>query len=919
MNSILFAKPTSTGKPGTTRRAWGSVDSISFMSQLDKIYKEAVHWRNNLLKIPQGNAGKSLTTELSRLFNAFATGSALEPIALKAATVLPHLILQKPFRNSKIQDHIKCMEKRLKMWSDGDLASLLWECRAIQDRLPKTNHNTSRQQQLSSSFANLMFQGKTNAALQLLSNKGKGNLLQLNDVVGDSTVKEILKSKHPSGMSAMPESTINGTPPDFHPVIFDSIDAALIKSTSLNTKGAAGPSGLDAFAWRRLCTSFKSACYTLCQSLALAARRLCTEYVDPTCVHPLLACRLIALDKDPGVRPIGIGETSRRIIAKGNLLQLNDVVGDSTVKEILKSKHNWMTRVTRGDIQDAAGSIQLCAGQITGVESAAHAVQECFKRDDTEAALLVDASNAFNSLNREAALNNIRFLCPSISTMLINTYRAPTELFINGEVIYSREREGTTQGDPLAMPMYAVATIPLIKNLPDSVTQVWYADDASALGSITNIRNWWDKLTNTGPSFGYHANPAKTWLVAKDTHLSEAITAFSGSNVNVTSVGHTHLGVPLGTTDYINHSLSKKVDQWCSELRLLSEIAITQPHAAFAAFNHGFSSKWSYLSRTLPDISIHFQPLENIIRTVFIPTVTGRLPPNDINRDMFALPARLGGLGLCNPLGQCDLEFSASTTVSGPLKDLILHKQSDYSYECLAAQINQKSTIKQLRREQSILAAEELKQRLSPTGAKVLALASEKGSSNWLTSLPIEEFGFSLHKGAFVDALSLRYGWPPPGTPTHCVCGENFSVHHVLSCPRGGFPSIRHNEIRDATANLLTEVCHDVMVEPDLQPLTGETMSHRTSNSNEGARLDIAVNGFWGGRYEKTFLDVRVLTRMPRLTATPASTTATGNTKRKRRGPMNSASLKSNTHRSHQLSFLQQGEWPSSLLHFTKG
>ncbi len=86
--------------------AWESVDSISFISQLDKIYKEAVHWRNNLFKIPQGNAGKSLTTELSRLFNAFATGSALEPIALKAATVLPHLILKKPFRNSKIQDHI---------------------------------------------------------------------------------------------------------------------------------------------------------------------------------------------------------------------------------------------------------------------------------------------------------------------------------------------------------------------------------------------------------------------------------------------------------------------------------------------------------------------------------------------------------------------------------------------------------------------------------------------------------------------------------------------------------------------------------------------------------------------------------------------------------------------------------------------
>ena len=100
------------------------------------------------------------------------------------------------------------------------------------------------------------------------------------------------------------------------------------------------------------------------------------------------------------MRPIGIGEIPRRII---------------------------VLSVTRGDIQDAAGSVQLCAGQIAGVESAVHAVQECFQRDDTEAALLVNASNTFNSLNRDAALNNIRFLCPPISTMLINTYRAPTE------------------------------------------------------------------------------------------------------------------------------------------------------------------------------------------------------------------------------------------------------------------------------------------------------------------------------------------------------------------------------------------------------------------------------------------------------------------------------------------------------------
>ena len=122
----------------------------------------------------------------------------------------------------------------------------------------------------------------------------------------------------------------------------------------------------------------------------------------------------------------------------------------------------------------------------------------------------------------------------------------------------------------------------------------------------------------------------------------------------------------------------------------------------------------------------------------------------------------------------------------------------------------------------------------------------------------IEEFGFTLHKGAFQDAMALRYNWQPCRMPSSCACGSNFTIEHSLSCPKGGFPSIRHNEIRDLTANLLSEVCHDVCVEPNLQPLTGEQLSYATSNKQEGARLDIAANGLWGGRYERTFFDVRI-------------------------------------------------------------
>ena len=83
-------------------------------------------------------------------------------------------------------------------------------------------------------------------------------------------------------------------------------------------------------------------------------------------------------------------------------------------------------------------------------------------------------------------------------------------------------------------------------------------------------------------------------------------------------------------------------------------------------------------------------------------------------------------------------------------------------------------------------------------------------------------------------------------------------MEHVLSCPKGGYPSIRHNEVRDLTAKLMTEVCHDVCVEPTLQPVTGEVFSNATAISEDGTRLDIAANGFWGGRFERAFFDVRV-------------------------------------------------------------
>ena len=221
-------------------------------------------------------------------------------------------------------------------------------------------------------------------------------------------------------------------------------------------------------------------------------------------------------------------------------------------------------------------------------------------------------------------------------------------------------------------------------------------------------------------------------------------------------------------------------------------------------------------------ISHLLQPLEDILRLQLIPTLTGRPPPNNSERDLLALPGRL-----------------------------LAHIKEE--------QLGAKATNYRLKRHQLQQSASDLLSTLSPSLQRALTLAQEKGASSWFTALPINEFGFALHKEAFRDALALQYGWLPLHAPTTCACGNSFNMEHILSCPKGGFPSIRHNEIiRDITATLLSEVCHDVATEPHLQTLSGEAFPHATANIQDGARLDIVTSGFWVGRFEKTYYDVRV-------------------------------------------------------------
>jgi len=132
--------------------------------------------------------------------------------------------------------------------------------------------------------------------------------------------------------------------------------------------------------------------------------------------------------------------------------------------------------------------------------------------------------------------------------------------------------------------------------------------------------------------------------------------------------------------------------------------------------------------------------IRGALRTKFNPSLTGRAAPSDLDRELLALPARLGGLGLLNPSHLSTIEYSASMKVTQPLVDHIIKQDERYGYEILQDQLSAKAEVHKSKREQHSNAALTLKDILPPSLAHAMDLSQEKGASTWLSVL-LEERG----------------------------------------------------------------------------------------------------------------------------------------------------------------------------------
>ena len=207
------------------------------------------------------------------------------------------------------------------------------------------------------------------------------------------------------------------------------------------------------------------------------------------------------------------------------------------------------------------------------------------------------------------------------------------------EIIFSKE--GTTQGDPLAMLFYGTSVLPLIERIKNSAlyTQSWYADDSGALGQLEHLAKWLELLIAEGPKFGYFPEPSKSYLVIDSQYLQEAHRLFDNFGVKVVE-GHRFLGGFVGSEMGKSTFTLKKIHEWEECLFRLSSVAKTQPQAALIALTKSLQCEWNFLHRVVADTTNVFEPIEKMLRETFIPALLGVTNISDTDRRLFSLPAK---------------------------------------------------------------------------------------------------------------------------------------------------------------------------------------------------------------------------------------------------------------------------------------
>ena len=265
--------------------------------------------RKSLLLLPPRSTVKRFIEEIKKLMNIWTFRSEQDTISMKVLMAFPTLLLQKTSFTSKFKDNVQTLKRRLNQLKDVQIEKLLVEGKTIQERLVKDSAKNQSSDRKRNLFAWFMENGKVSKALKLLESSNKTGILPLTE-----ETFEVLLEKHCQASIA---KLIAEEVQKVHPVIYGSIDSEMFRDGIEKIGGTAGPSDRDADSWRRILMSENLGLSgeDLRMAIADMTKRLCQ---GKTVKHleAFLVCRLLPLDRQPGVRPIRTGEVLRRVIEK---------------------------------------------------------------------------------------------------------------------------------------------------------------------------------------------------------------------------------------------------------------------------------------------------------------------------------------------------------------------------------------------------------------------------------------------------------------------------------------------------------------------------------------------------------------------------------------------------------------------------
>ena len=811
------------------------------------------------------------------------------------------------------------IEQRMKFWEEGRYVSLVDD---VEAEIAKKQSSGSAQSEESKAraFNAKVLSGRLRQAVRHLTDRGGGGVI---DPDGECTkagrpVTQVLEEKHPD----MREPDL--TDPEggaFEPYKETPFAVPLVVSEEMVEKvasrmgGGAGPGGADAVHLQNWLLRFGAESERLRLEVAEWVEWLANSHPPWAAYRAMMACRLVALDKQPGTRPVGIGEVYRRLMAKILLL----VVGHQATV--------------------ACSNFNLCAGLPAGIEGAVHAVQEFWdgahQRDepapfatqetgynppaelvdrgvfevpdpaeaelhtqpdpavpaellnyDTDSdeddergnrmedgartgvtgVLLVDARNGFNELGRKAMLWTVRHRWAAGAKFAFNCYRHSAQLIMRRgdrpcHVILSKE--GVTQGDPLSMVLYGITLVPLAERLRKAhptVLQPWYADDMAMAGPVEDIAGAMEHLQRWGPARGYFPEPSKSIMICSPEHhevLEERMGA-KGLHFKY-SVGHRYIGGFIGSEDARREWVEEQVEQWTEGVDVLARVAHRFPQTAYAGLAKSLQHEWQYLQRVTPAVAESFAPIEEALAEGFLPALLKESVEGVAKlRELLALPVRMAGLGVPNPTVTADACYRASLSCTETLTKSLTNRDVLDAAQYSGRVRSERYNLRVMRTGEAKVAFERIRKAAAPKEQKRMLRAQEGGQ--WLNVLPSTFNGTQLSQEEFTDSVRLRFGLQPLALPAKCDgCHQAFSVEHAMQCKKGGLITLRHNDISSTWRDL--NICAFPQSAVADEPLILKGQANGCNGTGRDVqpdiRGDVSVHGFWR-RGTTAIFDIRV-------------------------------------------------------------